>query len=287
MSAAIIPFFHERTNTVTYIVADPATRRAAVVDPVRDYDGASGRTGHAAADAVVERVRADGLAVDWVLETHVHADHLSAAPLIKAALGGRIGIGARVVEVQKTFGALFNVEPGFAADGRQFDRLFQDGDTFDIGSLRGRVLHTPGHTPACASYLIDDAVFVGDTLFMPDSGTARCDFPGGDAATLYRSIRRLLDLPPATRVFVCHDYGAGGKRPVAWETTVAAQRAENIHVKDGTTEAEFVAMRRARDATLAMPALIAPSVQVNIRAGNLPPPEADGRVYLKVPVDTL
>ncbi|MGE0743927.1 MAG: MBL fold metallo-hydrolase [Rhodospirillales bacterium] len=287
MNAAIIPFFHERTNTVTYVVSDPATRRAAVIDPVRDYDAASGRTGRGSVDTVIDRVRADGLAVDWVLETHVHADHLSAAPLVKAALGGRIGIGARVVEVQKTFGALFNVEPGFAPDGRQFDHLFGDGETFAIGGLQGRVLHTPGHTPACVSYVIGDAVFVGDTIFMPDSGTARCDFPGGDAATLYRSIRRLLDLPPATRMFHCHDYGAGGKRPVAWETTVAAQRAGNIHVRDGVTEAEFVAMRRERDATLAMPALIAPSVQVNIRAGNLPPPEGNGKVYLKVPVDSL
>jgi glyoxylase-like metal-dependent hydrolase (beta-lactamase superfamily II) len=287
MSAAIIPFFHERTNTVTYLVADPATRTAAVIDPVRDYDAASGRTGTAAVDKVIERVRGDGLTVAWILETHVHADHLSAAPLVKQALGGRIGIGARVVEVQKTFGALFNAEAGFTADGRQFDHLFADGESFRIGGLEATVMHTPGHTPACVCYVIGDAVFVGDTLFMPDSGTARCDFPGGDATTLFRSIRRILSLPPATRVFVCHDYGNGGKRPVAWETTVAAERAANIHVKDGTSEAEFVAMRSARDATLSMPALIAPSVQVNIRAGSLPPAEANGRVYLKVPVDTL
>jgi len=287
MTPFIKTFFDKATCNATHLVADAAAGVCAVVDPVLGYDPASGRTNRRAADEIVDCIEKAGWSLEWILETHVHADHLTGAPCLKDRLGGRTAIGARVAEVQAYFGTVFNVETGFATDGSQFDRLFVDGETFSIGAVDGRVLYTPGHTPACAVYVIGDAVFTGDTLFMPDSGTARCDFPGGSARTLYRSIRTILSLPPETRVFVCHDYGADGKRPHAWETTVAEQRAANIHVKDGIGEDQFVAMREARDRTLSMPTLILPSIQVNMRAGHLPPPEENGTCYLKIPVDVL
>lgn len=280
-------FFDKATSNATYVVTDPDSRHCAIIDSVLDFDPASGRTGTTAADRVIEHVRAQGLKVDWVLETHVHADHLTAAPYLKEKLGGRMAIGEHVVDVQAYFGRVFNAGPDFAADGSQFDHLFRDGETFRIGGLEARVVHTPGHTPACMVYLIGDALFTGDTLFMPDSGTARCDFPGGSARQLYASIQKVLALPPETRVFVNHDYGADGKREVAWETTIAAQRAANIHVKNGTSETEYVAMREKRDATLSMPRLILPSIQVNMRGGRLPPPESNGVRYLKLPLDLL
>jgi glyoxylase-like metal-dependent hydrolase (beta-lactamase superfamily II) len=279
-------FFDPATSTFSYVVADPATRRAAIIDSVLDFDAKSGRTATRSADALIAHVRERGLAVAWLLETHVHADHLTAAPYLKEKLGGRIAIGAHITAVQGTFRKVFNAEAHFAADGSQFERLFADGDAFCIGDLKAWVMHTPGHTPACVSYVIGDAVFVGDTLFMPDYGTARCDFPGGDARTLYRSIRRILALPPETRLFMCHDYRPGG-RPLRWETTVAEQRAHNIHVRDGIDEDAFVAMRTARDRTLDMPALILPSVQVNMRAGRFPPPDSNGVSYLKLPVNAF
>ena len=278
--------FDPETGTVTYLVSDPASGQAAVIDPVREFDPRSAQTGTQGADALIARIRARGLAVAWLLETHVHADHLSAAPHLKRALGGRNAIGGRIGEVQRAFRDIFGFDRSFHADGSQFDHLFADGEEFALGTIPVRVLHTPGHTPACVSYLIGDALFVGDTLFMPDSGTARCDFPGGDATTLYRSIRRLLALPGATRMFICHDYRPGG-RAAAWETTVAEQRAHNIHAHDGVSEAEFVALRTARDRTLSMPVLIIPSVQVNIQAGELPAPAANGVRYLRVPIDVL
>ena len=279
--------FHDRdTGTVTYLVIDPAMQHAAVIDPVLDYDPKAGRTSTRSTDAVIARVRERKVVVEWVLETHVHADHLSGIAYVKRAVGGQSGIGNCLPLVQKAFKDVFAFERGFQADGSQFDHLFGDDETFTLGTMAARVLHTPGHTPACVSYLIGDAVFIGDTFFMPDSGTARCDFPGGDAATLYRSLRRILALPPETRMFICHDYCPGGRQP-AWETTVAEQRAHNIHVHDGVTEAEFVALRTARDKTLSMPVLIIPSVQVNIRAGELPPPAENGVRYLQVPVNVL
>jgi glyoxylase-like metal-dependent hydrolase (beta-lactamase superfamily II) len=284
---AVTTFFDETTFTATHVVADPATGLAAIVDSVLDYDPKSGRTATHSADAVIAFVRQGGLTVEWLLETHAHADHLSAAPYLKDKLGGLVAIGEHIRMVQATFKQVFNAEPGFATDGSQFDHLFKDGERFRIGELGARVMHTPGHTPACVSYLVGDAAFVGDTLFMPDYGTARCDFPGGDARTLYRSIRRLLDLPPDTRIYLCHDYKAPGRDAFAWQTTVADERAGNIHVHDGLGEAAFVAMRTQRDKTLAMPVLILPSVQVNMRAGRLPPPEGNGVVYLKVPVNLL
>jgi glyoxylase-like metal-dependent hydrolase (beta-lactamase superfamily II) len=279
-------FFDPKTGTLTYLVWDPATRRAAVIDPVLDFDAKSGHVATASADKVIAAVAELGLAVDWLLETHAHADHLSASQYLKAEVGGRIAIGEHIRDVQAAFKPLFNLGPGFAADGRQFDHLFADGETFAIGSLEASVLHVPGHTPADCAYRIGDAVFVGDTLFMPDVGTARVDFPGGDAHALYRSIRRLLDLPPSTALYVCHDYPPAG-RGVAWRTTVAEQRAGNLHVRDGVDEAAFVAMREARDATLDAPALILPSIQVNIRAGRLPEPDDNGIAYLRIPVDAL
>ncbi|MBC7205687.1 MAG: MBL fold metallo-hydrolase [Methyloversatilis sp.] len=285
-SLQIESFFDEATNTVSYIVFDRTTLACAVVDSVLDYDPKSGRTSTASADRIVARVRELGARLEWILETHVHADHLSAAPWVKQQLGGRLGIGEHIVTVQQVFGKLFNAGTEFERDGSQFDHLFRDGEAFKIGSLQARALHTPGHTPACMSYLIEDAAFVGDTLFMPDYGTARCDFPGGDARTLYRSIRTLLALPPETRLFMCHDYMPDGRAP-CWETTVADERAHNIHVHDGISEDDFVAMRTARDATLDMPVLILPSVQVNMRAGHLPPPEDNGTRYLKIPLDAL
>jgi glyoxylase-like metal-dependent hydrolase (beta-lactamase superfamily II) len=283
-------FFDRETWTLSYIVLDRETRQCALVDSVLDYDPKSGRTSHASADRLIERVRELGATVQWILETHVHADHLSAAPYLKQQLGGQTAIGRHITTVQKVFGTLFNAEPGFARDGRQFDRLLDDEEVFSIGGLQARALHTPGHTPACMSYVMSDgsesAAFVGDTLFMPDYGTARCDFPGGDARTLYRSINKVLSLPPETRLYMCHDYLPGG-RELRYMSTVAEERAQNIHVRDGISEDEFVAMRQARDATLAMPTLILPSVQINMRAGELPPPEDNGTRYIKIPLNAL
>jgi glyoxylase-like metal-dependent hydrolase (beta-lactamase superfamily II) len=287
MKSQIESFFHETTYTITHVVWDPDAETCAIIDPALDFDAKSGRTGTAAADGVISFVRAKGLQTAWILETHVHADHLTAAPYLKAALGGQVGIGNRISDVQQTFKGVFNAESGFRTDGSQFDHLFSDGETFPIGGLEARVMHTPGHTPACITYVIGDAAFVGDTLFMPDYGTARCDFPGGDAATLYASVRRILELPPETRLFMCHDYKAPGRDEYAWETTVAAQRAENLHVHDGVDEAAYVKMRTERDAKLDMPALLLPSIQVNMRAGELPPPEDNGVSYLKLPLNAL
>jgi len=279
-------FYDSATSTISYVVADPETRRAAIVDSVLDFDVKAGRTRTKSADDLIAYVKGQRLTVDWLLETHAHADHLSAAPYLKEKLGGRIAIGEHIKTVQQTFKKVFNAEPGFATDGRQFDHLFKDGEKFRIGNLEGVVMHTPGHTPACLTYVIGNSAFIGDTLFMPDYGTARCDFPGGDAATLYRSIRRVLSLPPETRLFMCHDYQPGG-RPVKWQTTVAEERAGNIHVRDGVGEAEFVAMRTARDKTLEMPVLILPAVQINMRAGRFPPPDDNGVSYLKLPLNLL
>jgi len=278
-------FFDEPTNTFSYVVRDPDSHACAILDSVLDFDYAAGRTDVRSADAIIDFVQREGLEVEWILETHVHADHLSAAPYLHDKLGGKTGIGAHITEVQEIFGKAFNAGTEFARDGSQFDRLFAEGDTFRIGNLEGRVLHTPGHTPACLTYVIGDAAFVGDTLFMPDYGTARCDFPGGDARTLYRSIQKVLALPPETRLFLCHDYKAPGRDEYAYQTTVAEQRRDNIHVHEGTSEEAFVKMRTERDATLGMPRLILPSVQVNMRAGHFPPAEDNGQVYLKVPLD--
>jgi glyoxylase-like metal-dependent hydrolase (beta-lactamase superfamily II) len=267
---------------VSYLVADPATRKAAVIDPVLDFDHRSGKIHTGGADRILAAARDTGVEIVWILETHAHADHLSSARYLKAEAGARIAIGARIGEVQKIFGPLFNQK--LAADGAEFDVLFRDGDTFEIGELAVEVLATPGHTPACISYRIGDAVFVGDTLFMPDYGTARADFPGGDARALYRSIRKLLALPPQTRLFMCHDYKPATRDAYAWETTVAEERARNIHIHDGISEDEFVALREARDATLAAPVLLLPSIQVNIHAGRLPQAESNARRYLKIPL---
>ncbi len=280
-------FFDEATFTVSYVVRDPSSSACAIIDSVLDYDAASGRTSERSADALIAYVMDEGLEVVWQLETHAHADHLSAAPYLQAALGGHLAIGEKIVRVQDTFGKLFNAGPDFARDGRQFDHLFQDGETFSIGGLQAKALHVPGHTPACMAYVIGDAVFVGDTLFMPDYGTARCDFPGGDAATLFASIQRLLALPDETRVFLCHDYRAPGRDSFAWETTIGAQRRDNVHVHEGVSQAEFVALREARDRTLDMPRLILPSVQVNMRGGHLPEPEDNGVRYLKIPINAV
>ena len=279
-------FFDPATWTVTYVVFDHPGGHCAIVDPVLDYDPKAGRTRTTSAGKVVDFVGAQQLTVQWILETHAHADHLTAAHHLRDVLGGQIAIGAAITQVQKVFKGIFHLEPGFQADGRQFDHLFSDGEAFSIGSLQARALAVPGHTPACMAYQIGDAAFVGDTLFMPDVGTARCDFPGGNAHTLYQSIRRLLALPPATRLFMCHDYPPAGREP-AWQTTVAEQRAGNIHVHDGVSEDEFVAMRKRRDATLDMPVLILPSVQVNIRAGDLPPKDDNGVAYLRIPRNAL
>lgn len=281
----VTAFFDEPTSTFSYVVRDPQSAACAIIDSVLDFDYAAGRTDVRSADAIIDFVRREGLSVEWVLETHVHADHLSAAPYLHEQLGGRTGIGANITVVQDVFGKAFNAGTEFARDGSQFDRLFEEGDTFTIGGLEGRVLHTPGHTPACLTYVIGDAAFVGDTLFMPDYGTARCDFPGGDAAALYRSIHKVLALPDATRLFLCHDYKAPGRDTYQHQTSVAEQRAHNIHVHEGVSEAQFVKMRTERDATLGMPRLILPSVQVNMRAGELPPAEDNGQVYLKVPLN--
>lgn len=283
----VTAFFDEPTFTVSYVVADPATKRCAIVDSVLDYDPHSGRTSKASADRIIDFVRDNGLTVEWILETHVHADHLSAAPYLRQELGGRLAIGEHIRTVQEVFGKVFNAGPDFPRDGRQFDRLLTDGDSFAVGTIPARAIHTPGHTPACMTYLIGDAGFVGDTLFMPDFGTARCDFPGGDARQLYRSIKKILALPPETRLFMCHDYKAPGRDAYRWETTVAEERAGNVHVNDRVGEDEFVQMRTERDRTLGMPRLILPSVQVNMRAGDLPPAEENGVRYLKIPVDAL
>lgn len=276
-------FFDEPTNTVSYLVSDPTTRKAAVIDPVLDFDLASGEADVRSAQAILEAARESGLTIEWVLETHAHADHLSAAPFFRARAGARVGIGERITDVQKIFRPAFQADD-LAADGDDFDRLFADGETFSIGELEVEVMHVPGHTPADVAYRIGDAVFVGDTLFMPDYGTARADFPGGDARALYRSIRRLLSLPRETRLFMCHDYKAPGRDDYRWESTVGEQRDTSIHVHDGVSEDEFVAMRTARDATLAVPRLLLPSIQVNIRAGRFPPAEANGVSYLRIPI---
>jgi len=280
-------FFDEETFTVSYVVTDPETKHAAIVDSVLDYAYNSGRTSTKSADDVIAYVKAQGLTIDWLLETHAHADHLSAAPYLKEQLGGTIGIGSQIKRVQTVFGDVFNAEPDFCRDGSQFDHLFEDGETFKIGNLEGRAMHTPGHTPACMTYVIGDAGFVGDTLFMPDYGTARCDFPGGDARVLYQSIQKIFALPDETRLFMCHDYKAPGRDDYRWETTVADERENNIHVGHGKSEDEFVEMRTVRDATLDMPRLILPSVQVNMRAGHMPPAEDNGVTYLKIPLNAV
>ena len=286
-SPLVQSFFDEPTNTATYVVWDPATRKAAIVDSVLDFDAAAARTKTASADAVIAFVRDNGLTIDWLLETHAHADHLSAAPYLQQALGGQLAIGRDIIRVQDVFGKIFNAGTEFARDGSEFDQLFIDGDRFTLGKIEAMVLHVPGHTPADIAYVIGDAVFTGDTLFMPDYGTARADFPGGDARQLYRSIRRLMQLPDETRLFLCHDYKAAGRDQYVWETTVGAQRVGNVHVHEGVEEDDFVAMRTSRDATLSMPKLILPSIQVNMRGGHLPAPEANGTRYLKIPLDAL
>ena len=287
MSPKVHAFFDEATNTITYVVSDPTGSACGVIDSVLDFDYASGRTDTRSADAVITYIRDQGLDLHWILETHVHADHLSAAPYIQERLGGKIGIGANITVVQDTFGKVFNEGTRFQRDGSQFDQLFREGDSFHIGQMRGDVLHTPGHTPACLTYVIGDAAFVGDTLFMPDFGTARCDFPGGSAEVMYESVQKILTLPETTRIFVAHDYKAPGRDDFAWETTVGDQKRLNIHVGAGKSRADFVAMRTARDASLGMPKLIIPSLQVNMRAGHMPEPEDNGTTYLKVPVNGL
>ena len=286
MGPNVHAFFDPDTWSLTYIVQDPNSGSCAIVDPVLDYEAASGQTTTESADEVVAKVEAENLTVEWILETHVHADHLSAAPYLQKRLGGKIGIGAHITEVQNIFGNLFNAEPEFHRNGSQFSQLFADGDTFAIGGLTVTAMHTPGHTPACMTYHIGDSLFVGDTLFMPDFGTARCDFPGGNARALYQSIQRLFTLPPETRIFMCHDYMPNG-REMRYESTVGEQKKFNIHLHDGISEEEFVTMRSAKDKTLSMPALMLPSVQVNMRAGELPPPEDNGIRYLKIPLDAV
>ena len=279
-------FFDPATNTISYVVRDPASKACAIVDSVMDIDYAAGRISHDHADAIIAHVKAQDLTVEWLIETHVHADHLSAAPYLQQRLGGKLGIGRNITVVQETFGKIFNEGTEFQRDGSQFDRLFDDGDTYSVGQMECLAIHTPGHTPACMTHVMGDAAFVGDTLFMPDGGSARADFPGGDAATLYDSIQKVLALPDATRLFMCHDYGPNG-RDIRWETTVGEEKAHNIHVGGGRTKEEFVKYRTERDATLDMPKLIIPSLQVNMKAGALPEPESDGKRYLKVPIDTL
>jgi glyoxylase-like metal-dependent hydrolase (beta-lactamase superfamily II) len=282
----VTPFFDEQTNTWSYVVVDEATKHCAIIDSVMNFDQPSGTTSYYSADEIIAFVQEHGLTVEWILETHVHADHMSAAPYLKEVLGGRIGIGNQITVVQETFGEIFNAGPAFKRDGSQFDRLFADNDSFSIGELSAQVWHTPGHTPACVTFVIGDAAFVGDTLFLPDSGTARVDFPGGDAHTLYQSIQRILSLPAETRLFMCHDYGGEG-RDFECATTVGEERSGNIHVRDAIPEADFIRMREARDKTLGMPQLILPSLQVNMRAGHLPPADEDGKVFLKLPVNAF
>jgi glyoxylase-like metal-dependent hydrolase (beta-lactamase superfamily II) len=279
-------FFDEATFTVTYVVSDPTSGRAVIIDPVLDFEAASGRTSTTSADEVITYVRANDLVVDWILETHVHADHLSGAPYLKETLGGKTAIGAAVTSVQKSFKGIFNLHD-LAVDGSQFDRLFSDGESFSVGNIKGRVMATPGHTPACVTYVIGDSAYVGDTLFMPDYGTARTDFPGGNAAQLYDSIQKILSLPDDTRLFMCHDYKAPGRDIYAWETTVAEQRDNNVHINRAVSKEQFVEMREGRDAELGMPKLILPAIQVNVRAGELPPPEDNDVRYLKIPLDAV
>ena len=281
----VTAFFDQDTNTVSYVVTDPSTHHCAIVDSVLDYNPNAGRTAHSSAQRIVDHIKQNNLTVDWLLETHVHADHLSAAPWIQQQVGGKLAIGEHICTVQDTFATVFNAGTDFPRDGRQFDHLFKDGEPYKVGSIDARPIHTPGHTPACMSHVIGDAVFVGDTLFMPDYGTARCDFPGGDARTLYRSIKKLLALPDQTRMFLCHDYLPEGRQEFIWETTVGEQREHNIHVHEGSHEDDFVSMRERRDATLDMPRLILPSVQVNMRAGHLPAAEDNGVQYLKIPLN--
>jgi glyoxylase-like metal-dependent hydrolase (beta-lactamase superfamily II) len=287
MHPIVTSFFDQATNTITYVVREPEGTRCAVIDSVLDFDYASGRTDTRSADAVIEFIETEKLQLVWVLETHVHADHLSAAPYIQQKLGGKIGIGRNITVVQDTFGKVFNAGTEFQRDGSQFDELFSEGDSVRVGKMRVDVMQTPGHTPACLTYVVGDAAFVGDTLFMPDFGTARCDFPGGSADTMFDSVQKILELPDATRIFVCHDYMAPGRETYAWETTVGDQRAMNVHVGAGKSREEFVAMREGRDATLDMPKLILPSLQINMRAGKMPPSEDNGQVYLKVPVNGI
>lgn len=287
MTPDVTAFFHAATNTISYVVQDPNGTACAVIDSVLDFDHASGRTDTQSADEVIAYVRAKGLDVQWLLETHVHADHLSAAPYIQEQVGGQIGIGDRITFVQETFGKVFNEGTEFQRNGSQFDRLFHEGDTLHIGQMRADVVHTPGHTPACLTYVIGDAAFVGDTLFMPDFGTARCDFPGGSSAQLFDSVQKILALPDETRIFVGHDYKAPGRDEFAWETTVADQKARNVHVGGDASKDNFVEMRDTRDATLSMPKLIIPSLQINMRAGHMPPPDENGDVFLKVPLNKL
>ncbi len=287
MTPQVKAFFDEATFTVSFVVTDPESRKCAVIDSVLDFDYSSGRTDTKSADEIVAWIEAEGLEPVWLLETHVHADHLSAAPWIQERLGGKIGIGEKITVVQDTFGKVFNEGTRFQRDGSQFDWLFKEGDTFEVGALRGRVLHTPGHTPACLTYVIGDAAFVGDTLFMPDFGTARADFPGGSAETLYASIQKILALPDETRIFVGHDYKAPGRDTYAWETTVKEQKTLNVHVGGEATAEDFVKLREARDATLDMPKLIIPSIQINMRGGRMPEPDEAGKRFLKVPVNEL
>lgn len=282
----VTAFFDEATNTVSYVVKDPKSDACAIYDSVMDIDYAAGRISYQSADKIIRYVQDHNLKVEWLIETHAHADHLSGAPYIQGKLGGKLGIGANIKIVQDVFGKIFNEGTDFQRDGSQFDRLFEDGDTYTIGGMTAFAMLTPGHTPACMTHVVGDAAFVGDTLFMPDGGTARADFPGGDARVLYRSIKRVLALPPETRLFMCHDYAPNG-RDIKWETSVADERAHNIHVRNGISEDEFVQMRTARDATLALPKLIIPSIQVNIRGGNLPEPDASGKRQLKVPINEL
>jgi glyoxylase-like metal-dependent hydrolase (beta-lactamase superfamily II) len=279
-------FFDPDTSTISYVVKDPTSDACAIIDSVMDIDYAAGRISYASADKIIDFVQSNGLKVAWLIETHAHADHLSAAPYIQEKLGGKLGIGENIKIVQEVFGKIFNEGTRFQRDGSQFDKLFKDGDTYQIGGMTAFAMHTPGHTPACMTHVVGDSAFVGDTLFMPDGGTARADFPGGDAHQLFRSIKKVLELPAETRLFMCHDYGPNG-REIRWETTVAEERANNIHVRDGVTEDEFVAMRTARDATLEMPTLIIPAIQVNIRGGKLPEPDDSGKRFLKVPVNEL
>ena len=287
MNPHVKAFFDEETNTVTYVVNDGTSSSCAIIDPVLDLDMAAGRTSTASADRVIEFIRANDLEVDWILETHAHADHLSAAAYLKSKTGGKTGTGRFITGVQATFKDIFKLGDDFIPNGEQFDRLFDDGEMLELGTTHIRVMHTPGHTPSCVTYVIGDAAFVGDTLFMPDYGTARADFPGGDAAELYRSIQRIFELPPETRVFLCHDYKAPGRDEFQWESTVREQRTSNIHIHDGISEEDFTEFRRQRDSELGMPKLILPSIQVNIRAGEMPPPDDSGTAFLKIPINVL
>jgi len=280
-------YFDSATNTISYVVVDPATNNCAIIDSLLDYDAPSGQTSTVSADKLIKHVQNKNLTVEWIIDTHVHADHLTAAPYIQSSLGGKTGIGNPIAQVQKEFGDFFNTEPDFPTDGSQFDHLFTDGEQYSIGSLKAQVLHTPGHTPACMSHLVEDALFVGDTLFMPDYGSARCDFPGGDAGELFDSVQKLYALPDETRMFLCHDYKSKDRDEYQWETTVGKQKQTNIHITSDTSREDFVNLRESRDATLGMPKLILPSVQVNIRAGELPPPESNGQRYIKIPINRL